>query len=420
MKKETIRKASWILYDFANSAYVLIIAAVAFPLYYRQVALGGGPNADRTWGMIVALALLIAGLISPFIGAVVDASGRRRQVMALATLTCVGSTIALFFAAPGTGHLGAMLFIIGQVAWVIATMLYDSYLKTLTKGRTSNFLSGLGWGIGYAGGILCFALTYSFLKGGLAPENLVNYRTAFLITGLFYLVFAAPALLVLPSKDMVKANNDTSPWLAYHNVFSTIKNWKAHRDVFIFLLGFYLLSDGITTVIYFTSIFLSKTFAMPVSKILLMTVIIQAVGMVTTPSFGWLADKFSEKRILLTTVIIWCGAVSVMAFATSSSAPILMSVLIGMVIGSSQAICRSIYARIVPVEKVAEFFGFNALAGRVATLFGPLIFGIVSSHTGNQRIGLISLLAFFVLGGSIIMVSKFRENSSIPDENFID
>lgn len=410
MNKETLKKAAWIGYDFANSAYVLIVPAVAFPLYYRQVALGGGPNADRTWGMIVALALLIAGLVSPFIGALVDASGRRRLALTIATLTCVASTAGLYFATPDTGNLGAALFIIGQVAWVVATLLYDSYLKTLSGGGTSHFLSGLGWGIGYAGGIVCLVFTYPLLKGGLAPENLANYRMAFLLTGVFYLVFAIPTLLTLPARDETAAGGG-SPWRSYSRVFATLKNWKAHRTIFLFLLGFYLLSDGVTTVIYFTSIFFSKTFSMPMDKILMMTVIIQTVGIVTTPLFGWAADKFPEKRVLLTTVVIWCVAVSVMAFGTGSNAPIWMSALIGLVIGSSQAICRGIYARIIPVEKQAEFFGFNAMAGRVATLLGPLVFGFVSSSTGSQRIGLLSLLVFFVLGGVVISMCKLEANS---------
>jgi len=410
MNKETLQKAAWIGYDFANSAYVLIVPAVAFPLYYRQVALGGGPNADRTWGMIVALALLIAGLVSPFIGALVDASGRRRLALTIATLTCVASTAALYFATPDTGHLGAALFIIGQVAWVVATLLYDSYLKTLSGGGTSHFLSGLGWGIGYAGGIVCLLFTYPLLKGGLAPENLANYRMAFLLTGAFYLVFAIPTLLTLPTRDAMAAGGG-SPWRSYSRVFATLRNWRAHRTIILFLLGFYLLSDGVTTVIYFTSIFFSKTFSMPMSKILMMTVIIQTVGIVTTPLFGWAADKFPEKRVLLATVVIWCAAVSVMAFGTGSNAPIWMSALIGLVIGSSQAICRGIYARIVPVEKQAEFFGFNAMAGRVATLLGPLVFGFVSSSTGSQRIALLSLLVFFVLGGVVISMCKLEDNS---------
>ncbi len=128
---------------------------------------------------------------------------------------------------------------------------------------------------------------------------------------------------------------------------------------FLFLLGFYLLSDGVTAVIYFTSIYLSTTFAMPVAKILVMTIIIQAVGLV-----------------------------------------------VGLVVGSSQAICRSINARIVPVEKQAEFFGFNAMSGRVATLLGPLVFGLVSTSTGSQRIGLMSLLVFFIAGGVVDSMSK--------------
>lgn len=413
MNKDTLKKAAWVGYDFANSAYVLIIPAVAFPLYYRQVELGGGPNADRTWGMIVALALLIAGLVSPFIGALVDASGRRRLALTIATLTCVASTIGLYFATPDTGHLGAVLFIVGQVAWVVATLLYDSFLKTLSGGGTSHFLSGLGWGIGYAGGILCLVFTYPMLKGGLAPENLASYRLAFLVTGIFYLVFAIPTLLTLPARDAVPAGNGGSPWRSYARVFATLNNWKAHRLIFLFLLGFYLLSDGVTTVIYFTSIYFSKTFSMPVDKILMMTVIIQAVGIVTTPLFGLAADKFPEKRVLLTTVVIWCGAVSVMAFGTGPTAPILMSALIGSVIGSSQAICRGIYARIVPVEKQAEFFGFNAMAGRVATLLGPLVFGLVSSSTGSQRLGLLSLLVFFVAGGIVISMCPLGNNAHV-------
>ena len=415
MKNKTLRKAAWVCYDFANSAYVLIVPAVAFPLYYRQIALGGGPNADASWAVIVAIAMLIAGVVSPFIGAIVDASGQRRLALTIATLTCVGSTAGLYFATPEMGHLGAVLFVIGQVAWVVATLLYDSFLKTLAGDRSSHFLSGLGWGLGYAGGILCLFLTYPLLKGGLAPENLANYRLAFLVTSAFYLVFSLPTLLILPSRDVVSVGNSGTPWRAYSRVFTTVRNWKAYKPIFLFLIGFYLLSDGVTTVIYFTSIYLSQTFSMPIDRILMLTVVIQAVGIVTTPLFGFAADKLPEKRALLATVVIWCLAVVVMAFGTGGSAPIWMAILIGLVIGSSQAICRGIYARIVPEEKQAEFFGFNALAGRVATLLGPLTFGLVSTSTGSQRAGLISLLFFFIAGGLVISFCKLSPNPSTDE-----
>jgi len=405
------RKAAWIGYDFANSAYVLIISAVAYPLYFRTLVVGGGAAADQKWGLVVSLSLLIAACISPFIGALVDVTGRRKLILTVSTLTCCLSAGALYFVPRGGLFAGAALFCLGQVAWVVSTTLYDSFLRELSSSaRPSQSLSGLGWGLGYAGGILCLVVTYPLLKGGLAESNLASYRLAFVVTGLFYFLFALPALVLLPeTRNGVGGSLAIALAESYRRVSATLVGWRNQRTLFGFLLGFYLLSDGITTIIYFTSIFLATTFHMPISKILIFTVVIQAIGIVTTPLFGLAAERFSEKRVLLVTSAIWCMTVVVMAFDRRPSAPMLMGCLIGTVIGSSQSICRGIYARLVPDGRRAEFFGFNAFAGRVATLLGPLTFGYVSSATGSQRAGLLSLLVFFVGGSAVINACRLDD-----------
>ena len=407
-----LKKISWIMYDFANSAFVLVVSAIAFPVFFREVALGGGVEADKYWGAIVAASYLVSGLIAPFIGALADRFRCRKLILIVTTLAASLSTIAIGFTSPDNTAQLTILYVVGQISWVLAVFIYDAFLSDVVVEDKSYLMSGTGWGLGYLGGLACLAITYPMLKNGFSSEHIDSYMKAFTVTGLFYLFFALPALFVL--KNPIKSNSEHVVSISirdvYGRVFETIKSWNKYKVIFLFLFGLYFVSDGITTVIYFMSSFLRETFSYSISEILIWTVIVQVVGIPATVLFGWLSDKWNPTKTLTITIFIWIVAMGIAGLFFSPSVPTIIAVLIGLVIGSTQSISRAMYSKMIPDDKRNEFFGFNAFTGRVATLFGPLLFGFISSYSGNQQIAMGSLVLFFFVGIVLIIYSARKSN----------
>ncbi len=409
--------SSWAMYDFANSAYLLLIPAVSFAVYFRTVVCAGKPNSDLIWSVVVSLTLGFAGLISPLLGALVDVARIRRLVFISTTLVSCLFTAMLMWVGPGEVWKGAAVFFVAHFSYSTAIFMYDSYLKEISTRDNSSRISGFGWGLGYLGGILCLLLCYPLLSGGLSPENLDRYRYSFGVTAVFYALFSIPGFLWLPKQSRV-GSSDSLPRAisaAYKNVMQTLSHWRTRRQTFRFLGSFYFLSDAIVTVIFFTAVYLQTNYGLSVVTILKLTLLVQGIGIIATPLLGILGDRWSKKYSILLTVVIWCGVILLMVLGSGSWVPVAMSCLMGLVIGSTQALCRAMYADMIPASEAAQYFGFNTFAGKVSSMFGPILFGIVSSVSGSQRIGLLSLLIFFVMGAVLLWgvdEGRSRSNSS--------
>ncbi len=397
---------SWAMYDFANSSYILIIPAVSFAVYYRTVVCAGDDRADVRWAILISCSLGAAGILSPLIGAIADIAKLRRLLFIFMTTICCLASAMLFQVHAGDVLLGAIIFFCAHTTYGVAISLYDSYLRELVKDEALlGRLSGAAWGFGYLGGIACLAICFPLLRGGFADENLLLYRSAFVVTAGFYLVFSLPAFFFLPRQGGESTGRSRMFLIvrdAYVDLWRTVRSWRSHREAFKFLLSFYFISDAIVTVIYFTAIYLQVNFDMTIVQILGLTVVIQAIGIPATAAFGYLGDRWGKRRTIFATLAIWVGVVLLMVFGSASYVPYVMAGLMSLVLGSTQALCRSLYSEMIPKDRSAEFFGFSTFAGKVSSVLGPIVFGLVASASGSQRLGLASLLVFFAVGASIL------------------
>ncbi|NJL48316.1 MAG: MFS transporter [Leptolyngbyaceae cyanobacterium SM2_5_2] len=303
---------------------------------------------------------------------------------------------------------------LAQVGYMLSAGLYDAYLPDLVTPHQVGKLSGWGWGLGYLGGLACFVLTLSLTRPGLEPEHLPLFRLTFWVVAGFYLVVALPALLWLP-----RASPQPLTWpqtrrlirQAYGQVFTTLRHWRQHASLFQFLAGYYLLSDAIVTLNAFIAIYLSTVFGLGVGQILQLSVLFNLVSVVSTIGWGSVSDRTSPHRLLQSLLGLWVAVILVMAFSTHPQTPILIALLTGLVFGPTQSLCRGWFAKLVPPAQAGELFGFHALVSRVSAIFGPLLFGSISSSTGNQRLAVLSLL-LFVAGGSWILWRVARAGES--------
>ncbi|MBU1152287.1 MFS transporter [Patescibacteria group bacterium] len=404
-KKESI---SWAFYDFANSAYCLLILSFVFPIFFRDV-IAGGVNGDFWWGLAISVSILLGGIASPIIGAIADHDTRRkRKFIIFSSLSMIG-TAALYFTGPNMLLFALILFIITNLCFEIAQTLYDSFLLHVSTEENVGRISGLGWGLGYLGGIVAMLALKPLYEAGYANEAL--YKLTLPLTALFFFIFALPGFLFIKEHKQVTQKEKflSLVKIGISNTLRTIKDIKQHKRVAWFLVGFYILNDALVTIFAFIPIYAKVTLKMTFSEITIILLVVQLIGFPAAIFFGWLSDKKGSKKILLVTIILWALIVLGISFATSKPFFYAMAILTGLVIGSSQAIARSWFSKIIPKEKMCEFFGFNGFASKVAATTGPLLFGIISSITANQRIAMGTLIIYFVI--SFIIFARIKEGS---------
>ncbi len=404
MKLSTV--LSWTLYDFANSSYSLLIISFAFPIYFKEVI--AGLNGDFWWGLVISISILLGGISAPFIGALADYDQRKKRKFILFALVAMLGTASLYFTGSGMLLSAALLFIATNLCFEVAIVFYDSFLNRVSTAKTVGRVSGLGWGLGYLGGVVAMLLLKPWYGAGYAGALESTYKLTFPLTALFFFLFSLPLFFLLSEKPVAETSSRTGPAPtelvgsekfreSFRRVLSTLKEIKKHKTIAWFILGFYFLNDALVTLFSFISLYAHTTLLMELSEIAVILLLIQLVGFPSAIGFGWLSDRYGAKRILLSTLLVWCLIIVLLVIATAPWMLYGIAVLAGVVVGSSQAVARSWLSRLVPVEKRTEFFGFNGFASKIAATTGPVVFGSISVLTGSQRLALLALLPFFII-----------------------
>lgn len=398
MKRRAI--TAWIVFDIAVHGYGLMIPAVGFAIYFTSFVAAGHPFADGLWSLAVAIPLLAGGLLSPLLGAVADGGGHRRTLLAGATLICAAASALMVTLGQGDIVAGMLMFIVAQLGYLLAMALYNSYLPQISTPQTSARISGMAWGLSYLGGIACFLLCLPFIRAGVVAGNEAYFANAFLVTAVFFLTLGMGSLPGFPAEKKVERSGERiNP---YHCLWQTMRSWQHERQIPRFLLAYYLINDAMVTVLYFTAIFLKATFGLSMQEILVLSLVFQVVAIPSTIFFGWLGDRWSQFGALIVTLVIWIVVLALMGLADGDNAPLAIAITLGLVLGSTQSLLRSMYSQMVPPDRAGEYFGFHALAGRASSALGPLLFGLVSTLAGSQRVAMLSL-GVFLLAGAILL-----------------
>jgi MFS transporter, UMF1 family len=396
----------WILYDIASSGYIAMIPSFAYAVFYRQIVCGGGAGCDGKWAIWVSLSLLISGGLAPWLGAIADIGALRHRLFIFTTLLCGVSTLALVSVQPGAILWGGLVFLSAQTGYLLATGLYDAYLPSLVSPRETGRLSGLGWGLGYLGGIACFLLFW-LVQSGHRFDKSIEYDIAFAITGFWLLFLSVPALIWLPHQSRFsKVALDRLIRKSYGQVWQTLQYLRQNREMAKFLLGYYFLSSAIITLNNFVAIYFSTQFGLTLSQILPLNLLFNLISIPATIAFGLVDSRWSKSNILRLLLGIWAVILAIMIFGTHPLTPLALTILPALVVGSTQSLCRGWFAQMVQTNQATELFGFNALAGRMAAVSGPLLFGGISAVTGNQRLAVVAIAIFLGLGG--MMLSQVR------------
>lgn len=407
MRNETKKAIAWSLFDFGNSAYSLLIVTFVFPIFYKQTIAQNLPVGDFYWGLISSLSVVLAGVIAPIIGARADADGKKKKRFVFWTLVSIIATAFLFIARPGEIFKASLIFMIANTSFTLAVFLNDSLLVNVVDNRKRGKLSGWGYGIGYLGGLIAMLLFRPLYTNASGIAELTT-RLTFPATAIYFLVFSIPAFILI--KDLkVKSYKKRSIKEELLELFHTLKALKKRKDIAYFLLAFFLMNDALVTIFSFISIYATNTLNLTISTITFSYILIQLIAIPSTIFLGTLSDKINPKKIILSSICAWIFVILTLYFANSKTDFMIASIFSGIGIGSSQAVARSWFSRIIPKKESSKFFGFNACCSKIAAIFGPLVFGIISTTTGSQKIALLSLSVWFVLSGYLFIKVNFKE-----------
>jgi UMF1 family MFS transporter len=390
MKKKQI--ISWCLFDFANSSYSAVIAAVIFPVYYAGVIVGNSAGAgDLWWGRAISLSMLFIALSSPFLGGIADYAGLRKKLLALYTAICVAALSGLSFLTPGAVLTGFVLIVLANIGMEGGLVFYNSFLPRIAPMKYQGRVSSWGFSVGYAGSICSLLIALPLVKAG-------HYGFTWIATAAFFAIFSLPAFLFLPGDSGGNVRALQAATFGAKQAWKTIQELWQRREPRKFLVAYLLYEDGVNTVIVFSSIFAATTLHFGTGELVGLYITVQVTALVGAFVLAKPTDTQGPKKVVMLSLILWV-LVSVAAFFVQTKTQFLVVACIaGLGLGTVQAGTRAFYTQFVPKGSEAEYFGVYSLVGKTSAILGPLLFGAVSATLGSQRPAILSIAVFFIIG----------------------
>jgi UMF1 family MFS transporter len=294
---------SWALFDFANTAFYVVILTVGYPLYFKEVIASGSRQGDFLWGSSFSISMIIVAILSPVLGAVADYGAGKKRFLAIFTALCVLATIFLFFVHENMIWTGMILLILANIGFEAGLVFYDAFLPEITTERSYGRVSGYGFALGYAGSLVTLAVVYPLYVNGFGLNNLANIRLSFLIAAGFFLIFSLPLFLFLPDKQRTSNLKLDFIRVGFKRLRTTYKQFQRFRNIARFLISYFIYIDGVNTIIIFSSIFARETLRMDIGEIVIFFVMVQTFAMIGSFLFGILSDHAGHKRTLSITLV---------------------------------------------------------------------------------------------------------------------
>ncbi|MCG5455827.1 MFS transporter [Micromonospora sp. PSH03] len=429
-------RRGWYIYDWANSAFQTTVITVflgPFITTVAELAAGCELGADTCDGYVYPLGIRVAAgsyypyLISlsvfltvfvlPVIGAIADRSAHKKRLLGGAAFTGAGATIAMIFVTGDRYLLGGALFLVANISFGAAVVVYNSFLPQLGGPDERDGISSRGWALGYLGGGLLLAFNLVavtlFSEDDNPQRTLDLARWSIVSAGVWWAVFTLVPLRWLrerPSRAAALARRGNVLTDGFRQLGHTLREIKAYPLTLFFLLAFLVYNDGIQTVITLASQYGTEELRLDQSTLIITILLVQFLAFGGALGLGALARRIGAWKTVLLSLVLWTGVI-IGAFRLPAEAPVPFMVLgaaIGLVLGGSQALSRSLFSQLIPAGKEGEYYGFYEISDKGTSWLGPLAFGLVFQLTASYRVGLVSLLIFFVVGFLLLAAVPIR------------
>lgn len=407
---------AWALYDWANSALVTTIVAAVFPVYYYQVAGAGlAPGvATQRFALCTTVALATTAVLAPFLGALADLTGAKKKFLGAFVALGAGAVAFMFCIDAGEWRLASVLYVLASIGGAGSAVFYDSLLPHVARDDELHRVSSSAYALGYLGGGLLLAMQAAWIAHpewlGLAtgpdlPARAATLpvRLALASVAVWWIGFSVPLFRGVREPHVAgrRAWNSATVAAAARRLTHTLRHLRAYPQAFLFMAAFLLYNDGLQTIIKMAAIY-GAEIGIRSQALLLAILLVQFVGIPCTLLFARVADRWGVKRTLGVTLGVYAG-IAVFAFFMRTAAHFfVLAAAVGMVQGGCQALSRSTFAGLIPVQRSSEFFGFFGVAEKFAGILGPAFFAVAIQLTGSSRAAILSVLVFFVAGALLL------------------
>lgn len=421
--KRTIN--GWAFFDWANSAYSLVISTAIFPIYFIAVTndridlFGRLVENSVFYSYLVSGSFLIVALFSPLLGGIADYGDKRMFFMRLfSTVGSIACVFLFFFESHFQIVLGSIAFGVATIGHASSIIFYDAYLPDIATPDRYDKVSAKGFAFGYIGSVLLLLFViFMSLKPevfGIAPDSRLPYRIGFALVGVWWFGFSQITFRRLP-KSKMDGFEDGIIKKGYLEIKAVIKELKHKKNIQKFLTAFFFYSAGVQTVIYLATVFAEKELAFESSELIATVLLLQLVAIAGAFSFAWLSKKLGNKRALLIAISIWFGICLAASFVDSKLLFYGIAALVGLVLGGIQSLSRSTYSKLLDndEEELTSYFSFYDVLYYLSVVFGTFAFGMVEQLTHNIRYSVLVLALFFVLGFMLLRRVKLEQTIKV-------
>jgi MFS transporter, UMF1 family len=398
---------SWAVYDVANSAFATTVMAGFFPIFFGLYWNPDAPETTTTAQLAFAnaAASILVALMAPMLGAMADRSSARKRFLLVFTALGVAMTCGLFLVPQGAVWAALGVYVLSLVGFSGGLVFYDALMMSVTEGKKADVVSAIGYSLGYLGGGVLFAVQVIMVLNpatvGL-PDAETATRLAFLMTGIWWAVFAIPIFLFVEemrTPDAVPLRRAAVE--GFRQVRDTFAEIRAYKPVLMFLGAYFLYIDGVNTVMRMALKF-GQDIGLETGTLIKALLLVQFIGFPMAFLFGKFGQKIGTRLGILVGVSAYGVATIMTLFMETATHFYMLAVLVGCVQGGVQALSRAFFARLAPADKAGEFFGFYNMLGKFATILGPILMMITGLLTQNPRLPIVSLLVLFVAGGLLL------------------
>jgi len=420
---------AWYLYDFGNSAYAAVVLLAVYSAYFQGEVVGGA-EGSRLWGLAVGIAMFVVAVTSPFLGAIADFSGSKKRFLLFYTVLACLFTAALFFATPGRVFIGMAFFILAEIGYRSAQVFYNGLLTEIASPEEMGRISGNGWAIGTAGGILCLVLILPLI---VLIDNLLIVRISLVITAVFFALSAVPIFIWLPERAQPRPLPPGESYLsvAINQLKATLRTAGRFKEFIKFMLAFLIYNDAVIMALDFAAIIGAVLFGMEQQALIVFVIVVQITNVAGAFVFGWLVDRIGGKRSLVFSILLMIAVVIWLYFNQTVTSYFFVGAAAGFAMAGIQSVSRTMVAFFTPPGQGAEFFGFFAVIGRTSSFIGPAVYGLVAAEAAlwyqakgqleevaeqsGQRLAILVIAAFLVVGLAFLAFVRDPRGSARPE-----
>lgn len=403
MAKFTKPERSWALYDWGSSAYSIIITTAVFPLFYKAAATEAGVGlADSTayLSYTIAIFTFILAMLGPLLGTIADYEGMKKKFFTVFFVLGTVSTAMLAFVPEGQWLWLLICYVFAALGATGANLFYDAFIVDVTTEKRMNRVSAFGYGLGYIGSTIPFALAILIIllaQNEVLPLSVTNAsRLAFLITAAWWILFSIPLFRHVKQKHFIK--REANPVAqSFRRLNKTIREIRQYRALFLFLIAYFFYIDGVGTIISLSTAY-GTDLGLSATSLLIVLFATQVVAAPFAILYGKLADRFTGKKMLYVGIFVYIIVCVYAVFIETILDFWILAMLVATSQGGIQALSRSYFGKLVPKQNANEFFGFYNIFGKFAAITGPLLVGVTSQITGNSSLGVLSLVVLFIIG----------------------